>query len=457
MRGPLKSNQQHINWRQLQDYLQGRLSSAEMHELENHLQNCQLCREAMEGLEKTSEAKAQQDLKELKLQLQAKISNDTPSALMLFPYWKVAAALIVLVVGYFALVEFSVFKKEPLPSVISENLIQSKDQPGENNIEKPETAITPETNQAMPSNAQEEEEVKTPAPAAKKEPQHLTTNPLSEGKIQNDEPKPAERLDDKNLREEKALAASEIETDLTIEKVDNIAEGVKISKNSQKSAPPTIALSEKRALPEQEETKQAPVGNEIKGKVISSEDGEPLPGVNVLEKNSQNGTVTDMNGNFSLTLSNRDRNLVFSAVGFTTEEVNIRQQNSVVIEMQTDVAALTEVVVVGYGQQSRKDYSSFRPAQPSVGNREFKNYIKENLRYPQEARENNIEGVVVLRFQVSQQGEIRNIEIKKSLGHGCDEEAIRLLRQGPTWQPAKQEGKSIEQTKKLRIKFKLPN
>ena len=92
----------------------------------------------------------------------------------------------------------------------------------------------------------------------------------------------------------------------------------------------------------------------VTGKVTSEEDGDGLPGVNVVEKATNNGTVTDIQGNYSIEVS-EDATLVFSSVGFTTREVNVGNQSVINITLSPDVAQLEEIVVVGYGTQRKKD------------------------------------------------------------------------------------------------------
>ena len=96
----------------------------------------------------------------------------------------------------------------------------------------------------------------------------------------------------------------------------------------------------------------------IRGTVISQEDNEPIPGVNILVKGTTNGTVTDVEGNYSLTVGDDAEILVFSSVGFTTEEVSIGSQNVIDITLSSDVQSLDEIVVVGYGEQSRETLTS---------------------------------------------------------------------------------------------------
>ncbi|MEM9834105.1 MAG: mucoidy inhibitor MuiA family protein [Bacteroidota bacterium] len=89
----------------------------------------------------------------------------------------------------------------------------------------------------------------------------------------------------------------------------------------------------------------------VSGKVISDEDGEPLPGVNILVKGSIVGTVTDIEGNYSLTLPNGAATLVVSSIGFTPQDVPINDSQINVV-MEPDIMSLEEVVVVGYGSDA---------------------------------------------------------------------------------------------------------
>lgn len=92
----------------------------------------------------------------------------------------------------------------------------------------------------------------------------------------------------------------------------------------------------------------------ISGKV-TSETGELLPGVNVLLKGTNNGTTTDAGGSYTLSAPDGNGTLVFSYIGYTTEEVAISNRSVIDIRLVPDIKALTEVVVVGYGTQRRQD------------------------------------------------------------------------------------------------------
>ena len=95
----------------------------------------------------------------------------------------------------------------------------------------------------------------------------------------------------------------------------------------------------------------------VSGKVTSSDDGSGIPGVNILEKGSSNGTVSDSDGNFRISVG-ANATLVFSFVGYQAQEVAVGSQSTVNVSMQSDVTALSEVVVVGYGTQEKKEITS---------------------------------------------------------------------------------------------------
>lgn len=88
---------------------------------------------------------------------------------------------------------------------------------------------------------------------------------------------------------------------------------------------------------------------------VTSESGESMPGVNILEKGTSNGTTTDVDGKYSLTVSGEGAVLVFSFIGYTTQEVAVQGRTTINLSLQEDVTNLEEVVVIGYGEQRKSD------------------------------------------------------------------------------------------------------
>lgn len=94
---------------------------------------------------------------------------------------------------------------------------------------------------------------------------------------------------------------------------------------------------------------------QVSGTIISQDDQLPLPGVSVLIKNTQKGTVTDFDGNFSLQNVASDAVLVISYVGFSTVEIPVNGSNSIDVALKIDAQQLDEVVLTGYTTQKKAD------------------------------------------------------------------------------------------------------
>ena len=82
-------------------------------------------------------------------------------------------------------------------------------------------------------------------------------------------------------------------------------------------------------------------------------------------------------------------------------------------------------------------------------------YLQETMRYPALAREKNIQGKVQLSFIVETDGSISEIKVLKGIGGGCDEEAVRVLKNSPQWKPGIQNGKPVRVSYTMPISFKL--
>ncbi len=114
----------------------------------------------------------------------------------------------------------------------------------------------------------------------------------------------------------------------------------------------------------------------VKGMVTSAMDGQPMAGVNVVEKGTLNGTVTDMNGEFSINVSGPEAVLVFSFIGYIAQEAPVNGQSSISITLTENVKKLDEVVVIGYGTAKKSDLSG---ASVSVSEDQLKGTIVSSL------------------------------------------------------------------------------
>ena len=188
-----------------------------------------------------------------------------------------------------------------------------------------------------------------------------------------------------------------------------------------------------------------PQKNMIKGRV-TDEKGEPLIGASVTYKGTNIGTITNMNGEFSLVKKDDKKRLTAQFIGYDPVEIRVDTSRTMLIAMNENKQALNEVVVVGYGakknkksvtagtvvkgnEQANKDITP----QPVIGKRKFQKYLKENLVRPTDEKCAQVKGKVVLTFLVNKEGRPFSIKVKESLCESSDKEAIRLIQEGPDW------------------------
>lgn len=114
----------------------------------------------------------------------------------------------------------------------------------------------------------------------------------------------------------------------------------------------------------------------VRGTVTSAVDGLGIPGVTVQVKDSNTGTATDMDGDYSLPLSSADVRLVFRSMGFKTQEIVLGNRATLDVVMEEDLASLEEFVVVGYGTMRKKDMTS---AHVSIGSEDIERTVNTTI------------------------------------------------------------------------------
>jgi TonB family protein len=92
---------------------------------------------------------------------------------------------------------------------------------------------------------------------------------------------------------------------------------------------------------------------------------------------------------------------------------------------------------------------------PPGGISGFTQYMIENLKYPESAKEAKIEGRVLVNFVVKADGSVSNIEVVRGIGSGCDQEAVRVVAESGIWTPGKKDGKAVATQMTLPVQFKL--
>ncbi|WP_373183957.1 carboxypeptidase-like regulatory domain-containing protein [Bacteroides ovatus] len=188
-----------------------------------------------------------------------------------------------------------------------------------------------------------------------------------------------------------------------------------------------------------------PQNNMIKGRV-TNEKGEPLIGASVTYKGTNIGTITNMNGEFSLVKKDDKKRLTAQFIGYDPVEIRVDTSRTMLIAMNENKQTLNEVVVVGYGAKKNKKSTTLGSVvkveeqaekeitpQPVIGKRSYQKYLKENLVRPADEKCAQVKGKVVLTFLVNKEGRPFYIKVKESLCESADKEAIRLIQEGPDW------------------------
>ena len=188
-----------------------------------------------------------------------------------------------------------------------------------------------------------------------------------------------------------------------------------------------------------------PQNNMIKGRVTDGK-GEPLIGASVTYKGTNIGTITNMNGEFSLVKKDDKKRLTAEYIGYNPVEIRIDTNRTMLIAMNENKQALNEVVVVGYGAKKNKKSTTLGSdakvkeqtekeitLQPVIGKRSYQKYLKEHLVRPTDEKCAQVKGKVVLTFLINKEGRPFYIKVKESLCESADKEAIRLIQEGPDW------------------------
>ncbi len=126
----------------------------------------------------------------------------------------------------------------------------------------------------------------------------------------------------------------------------------------------------------------------ISGAIID-ESGQPLPGVNVIEKGTTHGVTTDFDGNYSLQVASSDAIIIVSYVGFASQEIPLAGKNIVNVTLKAELESLDEIVIVGYGSVKKKDLTG------TVSTLDAEALTERNVTSPLEAMQGSVAGVQI--------------------------------------------------------------
>jgi hypothetical protein len=491
----MSGKRKHRNTHEYLRYLKGELSREERHAFERDLEADPFLQEAMQGMEALDPRELEEDLLSIHATLQKRLSRRR----RLRWYYAAASVASLLIVGTIFLTIYNVNPKtasESIPndeSFLHEERTTQPKTAGKENFEDEgipapdkagkgdemqEQEAAPEEKEVVP----EEHEVAAPAaPVPEITPEEGGAGKVAEaGKTDEarkaDEAKrvagPVRAAVQEPAPEAPEVVAVEAQP-LRSRKKKEVEEEVIPEQDAAISAKAAAMPEQKAAMPEQKAAIMLPdagveaQGRRVSGIVISAENQEPLPGASILVKGIDSGLVADTDGRFTLVADPQTPpTVIASYVGMEPGEYKLDENKENRLVLQPNPNMLNEVVVMdsedldrlldtGAVQNISADNQiyTYQGAEPEGGLEAFKMYIEEQIRFPAGDTVNQ-RGVVVLKFNVSSDGILSGIQTLRSTGEPFTREAIRLLQQGPSWKPARDENGTTDDVVRMRIVFK---
>jgi TonB family protein len=188
---------------------------------------------------------------------------------------------------------------------------------------------------------------------------------------------------------------------------------------------------------------------EVKNQLDKLQKENPSKGYILIELNEEGQKKLD-----ELKFANAETGKEFSSMHLikTDKDSDGQGRSFVILEKGEQTNALAQMTVEG------EVYSVVEEtATPKEGMKAYYERLAENLKYPQQAREAKTEGKVYVQFVVNLDGSLSDFQVIKGIGNGCDEEAVRVLKASPPWNPGKQRGIPVKQRYTMPLLFRLNN
>ncbi len=198
----------------------------------------------------------------------------------------------------------------------------------------------------------------------------------------------------------------------------------------------------------------------IQGQVLEKGTNRPIVGANVIVKGTTSGTITDLDGNFVISMP-AGATLRISYIDVKTEELVVTED--LIAEKKTLKVYLQgkgqvgkdEMVVVGYGAMEASDANpvfqvvEVMPEFPG-GMAECLKFLGKNIKYPVQSQQAGVQGKVIVQFVVEKDGSVSNPKVVRSIDPDLDGEAVRVISIMPKWKPGMQKGQAV------RVKYTVP-
>jgi TonB family protein len=191
----------------------------------------------------------------------------------------------------------------------------------------------------------------------------------------------------------------------------------------------------------------------IIGSVVNEQD-EIVKGAAILIKQTTSGTVSDLSGNFSISIPSLPTTLTVSFIGYDTEEIQVKNTDAPLkIRLKT---TKNQPPYQAKNEPAYQVLDSVEEMPLPVGGRDaWHSYVAKNIKYPANDRKAGIQGVVVVTFQITPQGKVDAVELLRGIGGESDQEAMRVISEAPDWIPARQNGQPIAARMRVPILFRM--
>lgn len=460
-----------FTYKRLIDYLKGVLSNRQRHALEEEVMRDAFKEDAFEGsnLLSADELEADMELMESKLEDRIKIKKKR----VLPPYFQIAASIVMLtglaVVIYFALLTRT---QELAPKEIAQEKAVERIVPVEQSADDAKKAVS--TQQDIMKRQEPKSDILA-QPMEEKEAAEVIIQDDKQGVYQppvEAREKSIAEIHDAEVRESQAAGEKQGES------VGNIQENkayVLQEPEEMKNHSPAVVSEDDMAVRGRAVAVQSTLQHpKVFSARVVDQEGQPLPGVTIQEKGTYKGAITDVNGRFSLELDDTPSTFVLSFVGFETIEVPSNEISEKDIEMQEDVLALEEVVVVGYGVEKKSDVTGAvsvvnlddplvsseptivftSPVPPGGSIRAYRKLVEDKLEY-ERFRELSGKYKIYVTLLVQKDGWVKEIHIQNGVPDIISEEYKRRMAEIQPWQPATEGNIPVDAEVKIRFDLKV--
>jgi TonB family protein len=422
----------------IEKYRKGLLSAKEMNELEKAALDDPFLADALEGYGATP-VNISADLSELEKKLQKRISGAKVVSMVSpgnsFKWWKVAAAVLVIgAVGFFTyrlstngnnndVAQLEKQKKsneQPVTPVIDSNKLSTQEATG-----------IADSNKEMTT---------TITSAASKKNKTTTFFNTATDTIHNDFAANTSAPADLTSNNKEERNDSTVKLAGAVASSESLAKSKKSEQNNKQSE--GYAATQQKAVELRDQEKI----NYFRGRVVDA-NNNPLPFANITNTRDNVGTYADAKGNFTLISPDSTLDVQVRSVGFENNLAQLKNNvTSNQVTLQEDKVSPDKIISYKKPDTSRyrKANIKFEEPEPADGWSNYGVYLANNTKVPDDLKkEEHDGGQVQISFEVNQNGNPVNLRVEKSLCQKCDEEAVRLVKEGPKWKKKNNKTKRV--------------